>query len=257
MEDLFVPTNLGRVHCRATGNGPVLFLMHSAGRSAYEFDALAALLADRFHVISWDMPGHGDSDRPRGHVSIAEFAETAVDLALRLSTGKPIMGGGSIGAAVALAAAAAHPDTIAGVLPIELPLGRAGAWWVQNWPMIETMFSFPDESEEHTRSRFRTLTPELAQRLKIDRHKAGSHGMMQLLWAGREDADATPGRLAALRPPALFINGDKGVAPEAEELLPRLNPAARLMVVKDSGHFPHTDDPTAVADAIKTGFPGA
>lgn len=254
MDDIFLQGPFGRVHCRATGSGRLLFMMHSAGRSAYEFDALAAELGERFRVVSWDMPGHGDSDRPEGHVTLPAFAELAVQLACSLGE-KPILVGGSVGAAIALAATG-HPRAtdLGGIVAIELPLSRDGDWWVRNWAMIETMFGLPDEPEERARTRYRTWTPALAARSAIDRHKAGSHAMMDLLWAGREDADHVQPRIRTLGLPALFINGDKGVAPEAATLLPSLNPDVRLRIVTDSGHFPHTDDPGAVARAIEEMF---
>lgn len=256
MEDLFLPSRLGRIHCRAVGAGPILFLMHSVGRSAHEFDALAQLLSDRFRVVAWDMPGHGDSDRLRGPVSIVELADLAVELALSLSlpapSSKPVIAGGSIGAAIALAAAARHGDVLGGIIPIELPLSRDQSWWQQNWPLIEAMFGCPEEPDERVRSRYRRLTPDLAHRLTIDRHKAGCRGMMSVLWAGREDADATRLRITELAIPALFVNGSAGVAPEAAEVLAAYANVAELTVVTDSGHFPHTDDPDAVAEAILT-----
>ena len=254
MRDIFVQGPLGRVHCRVTGEGPLLLLMHSAGRSAYEFDAVAALLADRFKVVSWDMPGHGDSDRLPGYVSLRSFAAAALELADGFTSEPPLVGGGSVGAALALAAAELRPDGLAGVIPIELPLSRDTAWWTQNWAMVEQMFTLPDEPEDRMRARFRELGPELALRLRMDRHKAGSASMIQLLWAGRDDADATAPRIRALRAPALFINGDQGVAPDAAAQLPALNPNVRLRVVADAGHFPQTDDPAAVATAIAERF---
>ncbi|QEH79977.1 alpha/beta fold hydrolase [Sphingomonas sp. C8-2] len=254
MDDIFLQGPFGRVHCRATGEGRLLFLMHSAGRSAHEFDALAQRLAGRFRVLSWDMPGHGDSDRPQGHVTLPQFADLAVELACSLGE-RPILGGGSVGAAIALAATGSpRAAELGGIVSIELPLTRDGTWWARNWGMIETMFGCPEEPEERARARFRTWTPELAARLAIDRHKAGGHAMMDLLWAGRDDADRVQPRIRALAVPALFVNGDGGVAPEAATLLPSLNPAAVLRLVADSGHFPHSDDPEAVARAIQEMF---
>jgi pimeloyl-ACP methyl ester carboxylesterase len=132
-----------------------------------------------------------------------------------------------------------------------MPLSRDGDWWSRNWGMIETMFGCPEEPEERARARFRTWSPEVAARIAIDRHKAGSHAMMDLLWAGREDADQVLPRIRALTLPALFINGDGGVAPEAASLLPSLHSDAILRIVAESGHFPHSDDPQAVARAIE------
>ena len=257
MDDVFYSTGHGRVHCREAGAGRTILLMHSNGRSAYEFDDLAAALADRFRVVAWDMPGHGDSDRPDRYLSVGDLAALAVDIATRAGggAGKPIIGGSSIGATVSLAAGFFHPEQIAGIVSIELPISRAGAWWRDNWPMVETMFGVPEEDPALVAKRYRIVTPALARRLRIDRHKAGGAAMMRVLWAGRSDADATRERIAALTVPTLFVNGDHGLATDAGDILASLNPAVRVAVVPDSGHFPQTDDPVAVAQAIGAAFP--
>lgn len=253
MQDIFHATRRGRIHCRVVGDGAPLFLMHSNGRSAYEYDALARRLAHRFKVTAWDMPGQGDSDRHSAHMSVRDYAELALDVASR-GGGKPILGGSSIGAVVALAAAAYFPDDIAGLIAIELPLTRGSAWWEAAWPNVEALFSIPDESIEAVRARFREVSPEFALRLRIDRHKAEGWAMMSVLWAGRDDADAIQDRIRALKVPGLFINGDAGVAQDAPLLLPALNPAANLVAIANSKHFPQTDDPDRVAEAILARF---
>lgn len=254
MDDIFHATRFGRVHCRETGHGRRLLLMHSNGRSGYEFDDVAMALADRFRVVAWDMPGHGDSDRARTHLSVADLAELAVTIAGNSGGEKLIIGGSSIGATVALAAGVAHGDAVGGVIAIELPLNRGQSWWTDNWFQVETMFGCPDEPPELVAKRYRAVPPALATRLKIDRHKVGGAAMMQVLWAGRAVADFTRDRIAALTMPSLFINGDHGLATDAADVLPQLNPAARLAVIPDSGHFPQTDDPEAVAAAIIATF---
>ncbi len=254
MRDSFYATRYGRVHCRVTGDGPPLLLMHSNGRSAYEFDDVAAALADRYKVVSWDMPGHGDSDRAVTHLSVTDLAALAVDIAGRDAGVLPIIGGSSIGATVALAAGVAHADAIAGVIAIELPLNRGQRWWEDNWFTVENMFGCPEEAPELVAKRYRNVPPSLATRLRVDRHKAGGASMMQVLWAGRAVADATQSRVAALSVPTLFVNGDHGLATDAGEILPHLNATARLAVIADSGHFPQTDDPRSVAAAIIDAF---
>ncbi len=258
MQDRFYATRHGRIHCRETGSGRPLFLMHSNGRSSHEFDAVALGLADSFHVISWDMPGHGDSDRAVTHLSADDLADLAVDLVVEIAGGRaaqpPVIGGSSIGATVALAAGVRHADALGGVVAIELPLNRGLRWWEENWFHVEMMFGVPDEPPELVAKRYRSVSPALASRLRIDRHKAGGAAMMQVLWAGRAVADATRERIASLSVPSLFINGDRGLATDADEVLPTLNIAARLSVVADSGHFPQTDDPQALAAAIRAAF---
>ncbi len=250
MKDSFVSTRLGRVHLRTVGDGPVLFLMHSVGNSAYEFDDLAPLLAERWRVVSWDMPGHGDSGRPSQYVSITDFADIAVEIACGLGDGKPVFGGSSVGAAIAINAVERHADRLAAILPIELPIGRTSDWWEQNWFTVETISTLGDEAEMFNKPRYRNWSPDFATRLRIDRAKAGPHQIMQVLWAGREDTDAYNQRIKSINIPNLFIIGDKGDAPKTKEILTSLNAKTKLAVIKDAGHFPHNDDPAAMADAI-------
>ena len=254
--DIFENTSFGRIHLRQAGNPalPPLLLLHSNGRSAYEFDALAAELTDHFYVLACDLPGQGDSDPLCRHFSTSDYGRIVVELCEALFTAKPVVAGSSIGALLALVTGAEHPGAVAGIVPIELPLSRDTAWWEANWGMVETMFAYADEPEDRVRARYRELTPELAARVRIDRHKAGGTTMMDVLWAGRDAADAIPVQIRTLQVPALFINGDRGVATEASEVLGRLNPAVDLHIVADSGHFPHTDAPKAVANAIIAKF---
>jgi pimeloyl-ACP methyl ester carboxylesterase len=251
-KDVFKESRYGRLHLRVTGEGRPLFLMHSVARSGQEFDALATELQNEFRVVAWDMPGHGDSDPILRHITVSAYADLAADLIKDMfGENKPIVGGSSFGAMLSLALGARHPDAAVAILPIEMPLGRDEAWWRANWSMVETLFGLPDEDEERTRARFRKWSPELAMRLRLDRFRAGPRAIMDVLWAGREESDGVPGWVRSLRMPTLFVNGDRGVAPKARELLADFNPAVRLTMIGDSGHFPQTDDPVAVAAAIR------
>jgi pimeloyl-ACP methyl ester carboxylesterase len=85
---------------------------------------LAETLADRNHrVLSLDLLGHGDSDRPpeMWNYSMAIFGAQTVALLDHLGIDKAVVGGTSLGANVTLEAAAAAPDRLQGML-IEMPV---------------------------------------------------------------------------------------------------------------------------------------
>ena len=63
-KERFVTTQMGRIHCFDAGSGPALMLVHSNGASAYEYEFVIDMLAKKYRVIAWDMPGQGDSDNP-------------------------------------------------------------------------------------------------------------------------------------------------------------------------------------------------
>ncbi len=85
---------------------PVLVLGPSLGTSAAAlWGDCAKLLADRFDVVAWDLPGHGLSPVPTEAFSIVEVAEgvlAAVDHLLGETGRSFYYAGDSVGAAVGL-----------------------------------------------------------------------------------------------------------------------------------------------------------
>jgi pimeloyl-ACP methyl ester carboxylesterase len=85
---------------------------------------LAETLADRgTRVLSLDLLGHGDSDRPpeMWNYSMSIFGAQAIALLEHLEIPKAVIGGTSLGANVTLEAAAAAPERVQGLL-IEMPV---------------------------------------------------------------------------------------------------------------------------------------
>src|SRR5215210_365947 len=85
---------------------------------------LAETLADRGHrVLSLDLLGHGDSDRPpeMSNYSMTIFAQQAIALLDHLELERAVVGGTSLGANVSLEVAAAAPERVQGLL-VEMPV---------------------------------------------------------------------------------------------------------------------------------------
>lgn len=108
-----------------------LIMLHGWLDNAASFALLAPLLADRFHVIALDLPGHGHSQHlPEGtiyqHVDYARAVLAAVDT---LALPRFHLLGHSLGAGVATLVAVAAPERIRGLALIEGlgPLGDDGS----------------------------------------------------------------------------------------------------------------------------------
>jgi pimeloyl-ACP methyl ester carboxylesterase len=85
---------------------------------------LAEQLAARGHrVITLDLLGHGESERPKDmtRYSMALFAEQAIALLDHLELDEAVVGGTSLGANVTLEAAAIAPERLRGVV-VEMPV---------------------------------------------------------------------------------------------------------------------------------------
>ena len=118
--------------------GPLLLLGSSIGTSATAlWSASAAFLGERFHVVAWDLPGHGrNTDPVSDGFSMTELAAGVMAFADRMLTdrgepGGPLYyAGDSLGGAVGLQALLDAPDRIlaAVLLCTGAKIGDAEGW---------------------------------------------------------------------------------------------------------------------------------
>jgi pimeloyl-ACP methyl ester carboxylesterase len=107
------------------GDGPrVAVLLHGLLFSQRMHDALARELAERGNrVVTLDLLGHGESDRPleMWRYSMPAFGRQVVALLDALMVPEAVVLGTSLGANVALEVAAAAPDRLRGMV-VEMPV---------------------------------------------------------------------------------------------------------------------------------------
>ncbi len=77
-----ISVNGVRLHVRSDGDRkrPAVVLSNSLGTDLSMWDAQAAVLATRFHVLRYDTRGHGASSAPRGPYTIAQLGADVVGL---------------------------------------------------------------------------------------------------------------------------------------------------------------------------------
>jgi 3-oxoadipate enol-lactonase / 4-carboxymuconolactone decarboxylase len=118
--------------------GPLLLLGNSIGTSATAlWSASAAFLGERFHVVAWDLPGHGrNTDPVSDPFSMAELAAGVMAFADRVLTdrgepgGRLYYAGDSLGGAVGLQALLDATDRIvaAVLMCTGAKIGTAEGW---------------------------------------------------------------------------------------------------------------------------------
>jgi len=94
------------------GEGPPLVCLHAIGHGASDFAGLRRRLAGRHRVIALDWPGHGSSDDDRVPASAGRYTVLLAGVLDALGIERAIILGNSIGGAVAIRFAAAHPDRV-------------------------------------------------------------------------------------------------------------------------------------------------
>jgi pimeloyl-ACP methyl ester carboxylesterase len=107
------------------GDGPRLtVLLHGLLFSQRMHETLARALAARGHrVVTFDLLGHGESDRPREkwRYSMPTFGAQVIALLDELDVREATLMGTSLGANVALEAAVAAPERVRGMV-VEMPV---------------------------------------------------------------------------------------------------------------------------------------
>ncbi len=82
-------------------------------------------LEEKYHVVTYDHRGHGESTLPAGDVTYKELSDDLVRLINALGLSKPVLIGHSMGASTVTYLAAHHPELIGGVIVVDPPWGKA------------------------------------------------------------------------------------------------------------------------------------
>jgi pimeloyl-ACP methyl ester carboxylesterase len=243
----------GRLAGQEAGAGDAVVLIHGMSFDQSMWDPQFPVLAARFRTVRYDLRGFGASGRPaagRGHV------EDLLALLDALAIGRAHLAGLSLGANIALAAAALHPDRVRSVV-LASP-GLPGYAWTTPRP--------PDEAAAVARragiaaAKQWWLGHEVfrsAERYPAARaHLADMVGRWPAYqWAGGPAAPPLPsltGYLGTLRSPVLVMNGALDVTGyrEIASVLHREIPGARREEFPDAGHLLNLERPARFNDEL-------
>jgi len=221
-----------RVHLDCAGAGrPILFL-HGIGASSSTWDAVRALLSDRYRVCAMDLVGHGRSEVPEDPSEYGrDRALDDVDEALATVDGRAVLVGHSLGGYLALAHAATRPGAVDGVVVLNTGPGYRDPAKREQW------------NERSRRNAHRFGVPPQAADLNL------------------QHDSVVMDRLADIVTPTLVLAGDED-RPEyasAGRYLESKMPAARFVAVAGGGHAmheaTHAEQVAAVIDDFARSLP--
>jgi len=125
-QTLYADVNGIRIAYERGGSGYPLLLIHGYPETRRMWRQVAAALTARFDVVSMDLRGYGDSDRPSDELSYDKrtMAEDAYGLATHLGWDKFLVAGHDRGGRTARRLAADHSESVVGatlldILPLE------------------------------------------------------------------------------------------------------------------------------------------
>jgi pimeloyl-ACP methyl ester carboxylesterase len=174
------------LHVDDGGNGglPVLFVHSFAGNASHWSAQLAHLRPNR-RAIAFDLTGHGQSPPPAATTkySIRLLVRDIENVFRTLKLERFVLVGHSMGAAVAAAYAASHPDSLAGLLLVDPPPAPGAVPQAQISQIISSMKLNPYAVvEEYWKNQlFSGSSPDVQARLLKDLHTLKRAAVVELL----------------------------------------------------------------------------
>ncbi|MDB5511114.1 MAG: alpha/beta hydrolase [Enterovirga sp.] len=107
------------------GGGEPIVFVHGNGSTRETWAGTIACLTDRFRCISYDLPGHGGAPLPAGDLPIELFVEDLERVRAKFGLERACFVGHSLGAFIAAAYAAAHPERVSALCVLAAPAGRS------------------------------------------------------------------------------------------------------------------------------------
>ncbi|MDQ3584733.1 MAG: alpha/beta hydrolase [Acidobacteriota bacterium] len=196
------------------GSGaPAVVLIHGWCDDHTMMEEMSAYFGLRHQVLSVDLRGHGQSDKPESDYSVATFADDMAWMCDRLNIRQPLIIGHSLGGAVALDLAACYFDLPAAIVALEgvilLPDAareagqslaaalRTPAWREAMRGFINAGFTPTDDPELRRKA--------YAELERLPQHMLASVAEQMLVWDAATAAETC-------RVPALYIEAGSGLS---------------------------------------------
>lgn len=280
-----------RLYCREVGSGAPMIVLHGGP----DFDISYLLpeldrLSDKFHLIYYDQRGRGrsaDHVKPEDVTLKSELADLD-EVREHFHLDKVVLLGHSWGAVLALEYALRHPERVSRLVLMDpapasaADVNRFRKERVEKLPVLMELrkaiadtTAYKDADPEAVVVYYRVhFKPALARpedyeklilRMQARFIEQGKDGILKSravedrlvneTWASPNGYDLHP-KLKDLNIPTLVITGDHDFFPFAAEHIAQAIPGARLVTLKDCGHFPYLECPAPLREQIDAFFHG-
>ncbi len=243
------------LYYEVNGSGQPLLFIHGLGSSTRDWELQVAEFSKSFKVITFDLRGHGQSDKPPGPYSMAMFASDTVGLLKALGVESANVVGLSLGGGVAFQLAIDAPALVkklvivnsAPALIVRTFKDRLNVWqrfaivkWLGMRKMGEVLSQrlFPKPEHAAWRATFVERWAENDSRAYQDAMRA------MIGWSVMD-------KLGSIQCPTLILTADQDYIPVAvKEEYTKLIPGARWVVIPDTHHALPVEEPQKFNAAV-------
>ena len=243
------------VHCRITGKGEPVLLLHNAQSSLHTWAGWTEELSKKYRVISVDLPGFGlTGPHPRGSYSAFMYAGFIDSLVTKLELKKFHLAGNGLGAQIAWFYAADHPERLNKLILLDAP-----GFEPKSTPMIIWLARTPVLNDVMTKITPRSFIKIMLEEVYAD-HALVADSLVKrhfelLLRTGNRQAFIDRSSVSENRPPVDIIERihtptlilwgaeDARLSPEFAYEFHRRIRGSDLRIYRNTGHWPQEENP--------------
>jgi pimeloyl-ACP methyl ester carboxylesterase len=234
------------------GQGPAILLSHGYSATCRMWDGQIAALRDRFHVIVWDMRGHGQSDAPADPAAYSEAA-TVGDMQALLEACKAesaVIAGLSLGGYMSLAFHARHPSRVRALMLFDTGPGFRNDAARATWNARAR-----SRADELDARGFAALGSSDEVRMSQHRSPAGLAGAARGMLTQQDDSVIRS--LETIRVPTLVLVGanDTHFLAATDYMAGKIAGATKVTIA-DAGHASNLHQPAAFNQAVESFLAG-
>lgn len=239
---------------KEAGNGCDMILVHGKGYSKENMDRIFNYYKDRFHVVSYDVRGHGESDKPASFTLEDDAADLA-SLVKAMHLEKPVVIGFSMGSYITLKTAEEYPSLFSKIVLI----GTKGGGETSSTQKAEQEAAESGMSREQIAQQM--IRRVFAPQVTIDEIRAFNEETASSVKLTAAEQDAITKSLQnfdlldsadKVTIPALVLTGEyDGLNPPAEgKKVADALPNAKFEVIPNAGHIAFFENPEKVFSLI-------
>jgi pimeloyl-ACP methyl ester carboxylesterase len=237
-----------RIGYAASGAGaPTVCLIHGTGGSSEVWTHQLDALADLAHIVALDLPGHGRSD---GGIPkrIEDAAAVVADFLGALGISRVVIGGHSMGGAIAQQFALAYPDRVDGLI-----LVGTGAR-LRVLPRLLDLLA-RDYAKGVDLLMSLAIGAKAPADLRAALHRSTADNPPGVVLGDLQACDVfdVMSRVSTIHAPTLVICGqdDQLTPPKYASFLGQHIAGARVVVVPEAGHYVQVEKPADTTAAIR------
>lgn len=241
MQKQLIEANGIHLACQEDGNGKDMILIHGKGYSKENMNILFDHYKNHYHVISYDVRGHGESDKPE-HFTLEDDVKDLFSLIQVMHLQEPLVIGFSMGSYIALKTAEEYPDLFSKMVLI----GTKGGGSSSSTQRIEDQAVSSGKSREQIRKEMmhRVFAPQTTSEeiQTFDRSIAGpvrlTAEQQKAITESLQNFNLMQ-KIKQVRIPVLVLTGEyDGINPPKEgKKVAEALPEGKFEVIPDAGHI--------------------